>query len=203
VRIYFCHVRIWKIGYHIENGILFNYLSTMAGTASRIRSSTSGKYFKHVGRRSPAFLNRSTGNSKQFRTKKIVELNIIFVHSTVDPGEIRISKLWTRQRSKSMVQLRNQRIAGKDHEFMTALGISRDLIEYKGRSDSSESPLRPLYANLRSALALSTSLTSAIFGTFIQKWAQDMADARRWVSSNAERMWVVVKFTTQCQKQKK
>lgn len=69
-----------------------------------------------------------------------------------------------------MVQPRDQRIAGKDHESeavmlvmtMTALAISRDLVVYTCLSKSrSGSLLRPLFANLRSAFAfvLSTSLT--------------------------------------------
>ena len=71
----------------------------------------------------------------------------------------------------TIVQLRDQRIAGKDHESEAVYDSTRDLtgshrlyVYFRG------SPLRPLFANPRSAFAvvLSTNLTSAIFGSFIQ-----------------------------------
>ena len=57
---------------------------------------------------------------------------------------------------------------------MTVLGISRDRIVSTCISKADVIPLRPLFANLRSAFAfvLSTSLTSAIFGFFIRNGSE-------------------------------
>jgi hypothetical protein len=82
-----------------------------------------------------------------------------------------------------MVQLRDQRIAGKDHESEAVHDSTRDLtgshclvyVYFRGRLGS---PLRPLFANLRSAFAfvLSTGLTSAIFGSFIR----NASESKTW-----------------------
>lgn len=52
----FCHIRRQKSRYRIEIGI-FVILSTIPGTASRIRSSSSG----NMGESAPAFANPSVG----------------------------------------------------------------------------------------------------------------------------------------------
>lgn len=81
-----------------------------------------------------------------------------------------------------MVQLRDQRITGKDHELEAVHDNARDLtgshrlyVYFEGRFGS---PLRPLFANLRSVFAfvLSTSLTSAMFGSFI--WNE--SESKTW-----------------------
>jgi hypothetical protein len=117
-------------------------------------------------------------------------LGELLVNNTVDLGEIRISKLETRQRTRfhgsdGSVKEPKDRGQGSRIEVVTILGISRGLIDYtcisKGRS---ESPLRPLFANLRSALAFCFFIHEFDVGHLHPESVrvQDMSAARRCVS---------------------
>jgi hypothetical protein len=95
-----------------------------------------------------------------------------------------------------MVQLRDQRIAGKDHGSEAVHDNIRDLtgshrlyVYFEGRSGSL---FRPLFANHRSAFAfvLSKNLTSAMFGSFI------------WNESESK-TWQMLGVVWQCQKIRK
>jgi hypothetical protein len=93
---------------------------------------------------------------------------MIFVQQCCISGRNKISKIGDKTKDEItvlMVQLRDQRIAGKDHESEAVHDSTRDLtgshclyVYFEGRSGS---PRRPLFAYLRSAFAffLSTSLT--------------------------------------------
>jgi hypothetical protein len=101
-----------------------------------------------------------------------------------------------------MVQLRDQRIADKDHESeavmlvmsMTVLAISRDLIAYTCLSKSrSGSLLRPLFANLRSAFAfVSDDMAAACSALCVKKSERTLADGRNCEKLFAKRTWVPV-----------